>query len=156
MKNLKSADRAIGETLTRRRLLRTAAFGTGIVASGAALRQLPFAAAHPGHGATPEGSPVASPETSTPSASPAANAEVIVTISGRAFSPAELTVPAGTTVTWVNADVEPHTATALDRDVLQSGTIMPGAQFGQVFPEARTYDYFCELHEGMSATLIVE
>jgi plastocyanin len=136
-------------------MLRNTAAGVGIVSALAAAKQLPFAAAHPGHDATPEGSPAASPAAGTPSASPAAGAESTVTISGLTFSPAELTVPAGTTVTWVNEDSEPHTATGNDREALQSGTMMPGDSFSQAFSEAGTIEYFCEFHAGMRGTLII-
>jgi plastocyanin len=155
MKDVKPTDRAFAESINRRRWLRNTAIGTGIVSALAVARQLPFAAAHPGHDATPEGSPVASPASGTPSASPAAGTDATVTISGQAFAPEELTVAAGTTVTWVNDDSEPHTATGNDREALQSGTLMPGDSFSQAFSEAGTIEYFCEFHAGMRGTLIV-
>ena len=155
MKDVKTVDESAGESMSRRRLLRNSAIGTGLVAASAALSQLPFAAAHPGHDSTPEGSPFASPRSGTPSASPTANGEATVTISGRTFSPEELSVSIGTTVTWINEDVDPHTATGTDREALQSGTMMPGDTFSQSFPDAGTIEYFCEFHAGMRGKLIV-
>jgi plastocyanin len=102
------------------------------------------------------GTPVASPEAATPAASPASGGEQVVTIHDFAFDPADLTVTAGTTVTWVNKDVAPHTATGLDRAVLQSGTLKTGESFSQVFDTPGTYEYFCEFHPNMKGTITVQ
>ena len=154
MKDLKSTD-STGVFVSRRHLLRNSAVGVGLVAAAATLSQLPFASAHLGHDSTPEGSPAASPESGTPAASPAATGETTITISGRTFTPAELTVPVGTTVTWTNGDVEPHTATGNNREALQSGTLLPGDTYSQTFSETGTIEYFCEFHAGMRGKLIV-
>ena len=65
-------------------------------------------------------------------------------------------IAAGDTVTWTNQDEVPHTATGDDRDVLQSGTIPPGASFSQVFPDAGEFTYHCEFHPNMSGTIVVQ
>ena len=90
-----------------------------------------------------------------PAAADAANA-VQVDIKNLAFTPAQITVPVGGSVTWTNDDTVPHTATAKDRAALQSGTIAPGAQFSQTFSTPGTYDYFCEFHANMKGEIIVQ
>ncbi len=57
-----------------------------------------------------------------------------------------VTVPVGGSVTWTNQDSDPHTATAQDREVLQSGTLNQGEPYTETFAVAGTYEYFCELH----------
>jgi len=84
-----------------------------------------------------------------------AAAEVPVDIRDLAYNPDRVEISAGDTVTWTNQDEVPHTATGEDRDVLQSGTIAPGASFSQVFPEAGEFGYFCEFHPNMSGTIVV-
>ena len=83
-------------------------------------------------------------------------AEVAVDIRDFAFSPNPVEVPVGGTVTWTNQDQVPHTATAEDRGVLQSGTISPGSSFSQVFAQAGEFPYFCEFHPNMTGTIVVQ
>nr|MBA3275746.1 cupredoxin family copper-binding protein [Chloroflexia bacterium] len=96
----------------------------------------------------------------TPEASPAASADaasdVMVEITDFTFIEASVTIPVGGSITWTNNDSAPHTATAMDREVLQSGTLNQGDSFTQVFDTPGTYEYFCEFHPNMSGTIIVE
>ena len=50
----------------------------------------------------------------------------------------------------------PHTATGVDREVLQSGAIKPGESFTQKFDTAGTFEYFCEFHANMKGTVVVK
>lgn len=84
----------------------------------------------------------------------AANATA-VDIKDFAFSPDPIEIAVGDSVTWTNGDTVPHTATARDRAVLQSGTIAPGERFTQTFDQAGTIEYFCEFHAGMKGTIVV-
>lgn len=75
------------------------------------------------------------------------------------FMPMEFTVPAGTTVTWINHDEAEHTVTASD-GLFDSGNIMtanvaPGASFSFTFTEPGTYEYTCTIHPRMTGTIIV-
>jgi plastocyanin len=88
-------------------------------------------------------------------AAPAA-VEVPVDIRDFAYSPNVIEISAGDTVTWTNQDQVPHTATGEARDVLQSGTIAPGASFSQVFPDAGEFGFFCEFHPNMTGTIVVQ
>jgi plastocyanin len=82
--------------------------------------------------------------------------DVPVDIRDFAFSPNPVDIAVGDTVTWTNQDQVPHTATAEDRSVLQSGTISPGASFSQVFETAGEFPYFCEFHPNMTGTIVVQ
>jgi len=92
----------------------------------------------------------------TPAASADSASDVMVDITDFAFNEASVTIPVGGSVTWTNNDSAPHTATAQDRDVLQTGTLNQGESFTQVFDTPGTYEYFCEFHPNMSGTVIVE
>jgi plastocyanin len=81
---------------------------------------------------------------------------VAVEIVDFAYSPPEITVPVGGSVTWTNQDPAPHTATGLDRDALQSGAIASGESFTQTFDSAGTIEYFCEFHPNMKGAIVVE
>lgn len=82
--------------------------------------------------------------------------EVPVDIRDFAFGPNPVQVPVGGTISWTNQDAVPHTATADQRDVLQSGAIAPGTSFTQVFDAAGEFSYFCEFHPNMLGTIVVE
>jgi plastocyanin len=82
--------------------------------------------------------------------------DVPVDIRDFAFSPNPVEVPVGGTITWTNQDAVPHTATADQRDILQSGAISPGSSFSQVFDTAGEFNYFCEFHPNMTGTIIVQ
>jgi len=86
---------------------------------------------------------------------PAAHAATqSVTIGDGFFEPAALTVTAGDTVTWTNADGSPHTATA-NGGGFDSGNLDPGATFSFTFSEPGTYTYVCRYHDEMVATVMV-
>ena len=104
--------------------------------------------------ATP--APAETPADAAQGAEAPAAAEVPVDIRDFAYSPNPIEIAAGDTVTWTNQDEVPHTATGEDRNVLQSGTISPGASFSQAFPEAGEFGYFCEFHPNMSGTIVVQ
>jgi plastocyanin len=77
-----------------------------------------------------------------------------VSIKNSAFDPANATVAPGTTVTWVNNDQVPHTATAND-GAFDSGTLQPGQSYSFAFDKPGTYAYHCNIHPYMTATVTV-
>jgi plastocyanin len=85
----------------------------------------------------------------------AANASM-VDFKNLAYTPDSVEIPVGATVTWTNNDTVPHTVTAKDRDVLQSGTLKPGDTYSKTFDQPGTYDYFCEFHANMKGTIVVQ
>lgn len=96
------------------------------------------------------GMPAASP-TPAAAAPVAANA---VQIENFAFTPATVTVPVGTTVTWTNHDEEPHNVTATDGSFHSPG-MGTGATYTYTFTTAGTFDYDCTIHPFMHATVVV-
>jgi amicyanin len=92
-----------------------------------------------------------------PSARGAEPSPVKVSIANFVFEPKELTVTAGTTVTWVNADDVPHTVTSTAAPPLfDSRTLRAGDTFSFEFKAAGTYDYFCKAHPYMTGKVIVK
>ncbi|BBY22620.1 hypothetical protein MSTO_28250 [Mycobacterium stomatepiae] len=77
-----------------------------------------------------------------------------VAIDGFAFAPATLTVRAGTAVTWINRDEEPHTVAATDGSFHSPG-MATGASFTHTFSTAGTFDYVCSIHPMMHGTVVV-
>jgi plastocyanin len=80
----------------------------------------------------------------------------LVDIKDLTYVPDSVEIPVGATVTWTNSDTVPHTATAQDRGVLQSGTLNPGDNYSQTFDQPGTFDYFCEFHANMKGTIVVQ
>jgi plastocyanin len=74
------------------------------------------------------------------------------------FAPDELTVKAGTTVTWTNSDDIPHTVTkdAGPGPEFDSGNLAPGDTFEQTFDAEGTVDYVCTIHPGQAGSVTVE
>jgi len=78
-----------------------------------------------------------------------------VAIQGFAFSPATLTIKAGTTVTWTNDDTVAHTIVS-DTGAFESNSISKGGTYSHTFDAAGTYAYHCGLHPSMKAKIVVE
>lgn len=65
-----------------------------------------------------------------------------------AFSPAAITVRAGTTVTWVSRTASPHTITSVTRKLFDVS--IRGRGRAQIrFLRPGTYQYYCALHPYM-------
>ena len=87
-------------------------------------------------------------------AAPTAPAGLSVAIGNFTFTPAVLTVTAGTSVIWVNHDDIPHTVTAQDHAFSSTG-LDTGDFFSHTFAAAGTYAYYCTIHPKMTARIIV-
>ena len=72
------------------------------------------------------------------------------------FNPDSITVPVGTTVTWIGVGIDLHTVTSYD-DIWNSD-IGLGESFSYTFNEPGTYTYYCIPHESLDMTgkVIVE
>lgn len=77
-----------------------------------------------------------------------------VTIKNMAFSPAQLTIAAGDTVTWVNEDRARHSAMHLD-GAFDTDLLSRGESGSITFNTAGTFDYRCRPHSHMRATVTV-
>ena len=72
-----------------------------------------------------------------------------------AYVPNPVTVSMGTTVTWVNSDVDPHTTTS-NTNAFDSGTMNPGATFSFRFQSSGSFSYICLIHPNMVGTIVVQ
>jgi plastocyanin len=87
---------------------------------------------------------------------PARAGEAHVTIDNFSFNPAQLTVPAGTRVTWTNRDDIPHTVVdAGDPRAFRSPALDTDDTFAFEFATPGTRHYFCSLHPHMRGTIVV-
>lgn len=71
------------------------------------------------------------------------------------FVPDSLSVKSGDTITWINKDIVPHTATASDKS-WDTGKIKKGERGQVAVSDGFAQDYFCRFHPNMKATLTVE
>jgi plastocyanin len=105
--------------------------------------------------------PAQSAATSAPASAPAAAATcteggsdgTAAEIKGFAF-PANLSVAAGSAITWTNADSAPHTVTFDDGGC--STQVGAGASVTVTYTTPGTYAYHCTVHPIMTATLEVK
>ena len=76
------------------------------------------------------------------------------------YSPYEISVAVGTTVTWINDDIAAHTVTSgnfPEHDGLfDSSIFLSGDTFEITFSDAGTFDYYCFVHPWMAGTVNVE
>ena len=79
-----------------------------------------------------------------------------VTIDNFSFLPQTLTVPVGTTVTWINRDDVPHTVVSVDKKTMVSPALDTDEKFSFTFSAAGTNDYFCSVHPHMKGRIIVQ
>ncbi|MGN6368409.1 MAG: cupredoxin domain-containing protein [Phycisphaerae bacterium] len=94
---------------------------------------------------------------SAPPATQSAPATHIVTIDNFTFSPQSLTISTGDTVTWINHDDVPHTATsAASPPAFNSKTLDTDEKFSFTFRSPGTFPYFCAVHPHMTATILVK
>jgi plastocyanin len=84
-----------------------------------------------------------------------ARAEALaVTIDNFTFTPPELKVKVGDTVTWTNHDDIPHTVVAAGK--FRSKPLDSDDSFAFTFTAAGDYTYFCSLHPHMTGLIKVE
>lgn len=78
-----------------------------------------------------------------------------VQIRNFAFVPAIVMVRPGTTVTWTNADEDPHSVVANDKG-FRSSALDTGDSYSFTLTKAGDYGYFCSLHPHMTGRIIVK
>jgi amicyanin len=81
-------------------------------------------------------------------------ADAQVKIANFTFDPPTLTVKAGTTVTWINADDIPHLVSEKDGK-FRSSALDTNDKFSQTFSIAGTVEYFCAIHPHMTGKIVV-
>ena len=77
------------------------------------------------------------------------------------YDPSSVTISAGGTVTFVNSDTAPHTATSGNATdgpdgVWDSSLLMIDMSYSVTLDNPGTYDYFCMVHPWMQGIVIVE
>jgi plastocyanin len=111
--------------------------------------------------ATPSASASAAESASAAPSEEATAEEVRVRLESSNFDPAELTISAGTTVLFLNADSYAHTVTegsggqAVD-DPIVDREIAENRSVRVTFDEAGTYEITCKLHPSMQMTITVD
>jgi len=87
-------------------------------------------------------------------AAPAHAEDSVIIIKKFMFNPMDVTVPAGTNVTWENQDGEPHTVVSLTGD-FRSQALDEKDHFAHQFTAPGTYKYICSIHPKMVGTITV-
>jgi plastocyanin len=111
--------------------------------------------------ATPSASPSAEESESAQPSEESTAEEVRVRLESSNFDPSELTIAAGTTVLFLNADSYTHTVTEgtggqavddpiVDREIAQNRSVRV------TFDEPGTYDITCKIHPSMQLSITVE
>ncbi len=78
-----------------------------------------------------------------------------IEIAKHKFSRPTLTVPAGTTVSWLNRDEDVHTVVSTNQAFKSEG-LETGDRYSYTFTKPGVYQYFCTLHPLMMGTIIVK
>ena len=92
----------------------------------------------------------------TPLAAPTAHAaDTMVALKNFDFSPMDVTVTPGSTVTWKNMDGEPHTVASAD-GVFRSPALDQNDTYQFKFDKPGVYKYICSIHPKMRATITVK
>ena len=126
--------------LWRFAVLGAVVFGGVAVATGA-----PAGQSGPDTGAGQRAQPVAV----------AAQAGPRIEITKHKFSRPTLTVPAGTTVTWLNRDEDLHTVVSTTL-AFKSAGLETDEAYSYKFTKPGVYEYFCTLHPLMTGKVIVK
>lgn len=79
-----------------------------------------------------------------------------VKIDNFSFGPANLTVPVGATVTWINQDDVPHTVVSTEGKDIKSPVLDTDQKFTYTFAKTGTYPYYCSIHPKMTGKVIVQ
>ncbi|MEX0881288.1 MAG: cupredoxin domain-containing protein [Candidatus Saccharimonadales bacterium] len=78
-----------------------------------------------------------------------------VSISNFTFSPTDITVKKGTTVTWTNNDSVAHTVEFDTDNIPKSETLGNGDTFSFTFNDEGAFNYICGIHPSMHGTVTV-
>jgi len=84
-----------------------------------------------------------------------ASGDVAIDIADFAYSMPTVEVAVGTTVTWTNQDSTAHTVSQVGGG-FESGKIDSDGTFSFTFDTPGTYEYFCQYHPNMKATIVVK
>jgi Icc protein len=85
-----------------------------------------------------------------------AGSATTIKIDNFAFTPPSTTVPAGTTITWVNADDVPHKIVSTDGKFTASPPVDTNDRYAFRFTQPGRYEYFCAIHPKMTGVIVVQ
>ena len=87
-----------------------------------------------------------------------ASATGSIDIRNMMFTPSQITVQKGGTVTWTNNDSMTHTVVDDLSNVggPSSGDIAPGATYSFTFNKTGSFQYHCSIHPSMRGTIVVK
>jgi plastocyanin len=96
----------------------------------------------------------APPPTTVPPPPPPPPSGTDVTIIDNAFTPRSISVAVGTTLSWANVGIAPHTVTSSSGG-FDSGFLFTGDTYQRTFNAAGAFDYICTIHPEMTGTVTV-
>ena len=81
-----------------------------------------------------------------------------INIKNMMFTPSQITVAKGGTVTWTNNDNTTHTVIDDLSNVggPASGDIPPGGTYSFTFTKTGSFQYHCQIHPSMRGTIVVK
>jgi plastocyanin len=81
-------------------------------------------------------------------------------VTNSCYSPSEILINSGDSITWLNGDTAFHSVTSgfydAPNNIFDSGYLDPKESFTFFFEDIGKYDYFCTLHPWMKGQIIVE
>ncbi len=83
-----------------------------------------------------------------------ATGNVEVVVKNYAFSPVNVSIPVGATVTWKFEDSVQHNVVANDQS-FKSADLSAGQTFAMTFTKSGTFPYICTIHPYMTGTITV-
>ncbi|MFC4124811.1 cupredoxin domain-containing protein [Nocardia rhizosphaerae] len=97
------------------------------------------------------------PVATTTAQTPHAPTDHTISVSDMTYSPAEITIKAGETVTWKFDDRAPHNVQGIgDKAMGINSPIITKGEWSYTFTQPGTYRYLCSLHPDMRGTVTVE
>jgi len=94
------------------------------------------------------------PANAAPQSAPLAQRAIRIRIFDNGFGPDNVTVAAGTTVTWVNSGRAPHNVVASNGS-FESPVLRTGESFSYTFSNVGGFGYRCTIHENMEGNIEV-
>ena len=86
---------------------------------------------------------------------PARAADAMIVMKNFDFSPMDVTVTAGSTVTWKNMDGEPHTVASAE-GLFRSPALDQDDTYSFKFDKPGVFKYICSIHPKMRAAVTVK
>ncbi len=95
---------------------------------------------------------------STANTNQSATSKGAISIQNMMFTPSQISIQKGGTVTWTNNDSTAHTVTDDLSNVggPASGDIQPGSTYSFTFNKTGSFQYHCSIHPSMRGTIVVK